>query len=201
MAGRQAAVIQIISCTAACSSAHRLILIGKISWDKLQESCRLSDGSLIAQNSRATAEGKKPYSMHECCSMSQLHIEGSWDIWDKSSWKVENVIFAKSAALISNTDYMWHWLCPILCAFAKKIQKKEQNSTDESTVDLTAPQCCLVHWEGIKRLQDVAMEGILEGTFFFSLQWCSKSAQLLFQRWTRREVQEERAACLLDMPK
>lgn len=31
MAGRQAAVIQIISCTAACSSAHRLILIGKIS--------------------------------------------------------------------------------------------------------------------------------------------------------------------------
>lgn len=31
MAGRRAAVIQIISCTAACSSAHRLILIGKIS--------------------------------------------------------------------------------------------------------------------------------------------------------------------------
>lgn len=113
--------------------------------------------------------------------------------------QVENVRFAKSAALISNTDYMWHWLCPILCA--KKIKNKEQINTDDSTVDLTAPQCCLVHWEGIKRLQAVAMEGILEEVIFFFLQWCSKLAQLLFRRRTRWEVEEERAACLPDTPK
>lgn len=114
-------------------------------------------------------EEKTTYTMHESYSMSQLHIEGSWDIWDTSSRKVENVIFAKSAALISNRDYMWHWLCPILCTFAKQKKQKEQNRTDDSTVDLTAPQCCLVHWEGIKRLQDVAMEGNLEGAIFFPL--------------------------------
>lgn len=38
----QAAVIRIISRTAACSLAHRQILIGKISWDELKESCALS---------------------------------------------------------------------------------------------------------------------------------------------------------------
>lgn len=42
VAGQQAAVIRIISRTAACSSTHRQILIGKISWDELKESCALS---------------------------------------------------------------------------------------------------------------------------------------------------------------
>lgn len=59
-----------------------------------------------------------------------------------------------------------------------------------------ASQCCLFHWEGTKRLQDVAMEGIFEGTkkVPFFLQRCSKLAQLLFQTWTKWGVQEERAA-------
>lgn len=78
MAGRQAAVIQIISSTAACSSAHRLILIGKISWDKLQKSCTLSDGTVSSQTL-----GKLRGGGHECYSMSQLCTEGSWDIWVK----------------------------------------------------------------------------------------------------------------------
>lgn len=94
-------------------------------------------------------------------------------------------------------------VCPILCGFAKNILKKkqkkkqQQKNSDESTVDLTVPECCLLHWEGFKRLQDVAMESIFEGTNKARFQWCSKGTRVHFQRWTRWDVPEERAACLL----
>lgn len=58
------------------------------------------------------------------------------------------------------TLVMSHSVC--FCKEQKKEQ--QQKNTDESTVDLTAPECCLLHWEGFKRLQDVAMERIFEGT-------------------------------------
>lgn len=67
MAGRQAAVIRIISCTAACSSAHRQILIGKISWDELQKSCAVSDSSVIAHTPGQLPE-KCTVWVSECCT-------------------------------------------------------------------------------------------------------------------------------------
>lgn len=66
VAGRQAAVIRIISRTAASSSAHRQILIGKISWDELKESCALSNSSVIS------------------CTLGQL--PGKFTVW--SRWRV-----------------------------------------------------------------------------------------------------------------
>lgn len=72
--GQQAVVIWLISCTAASSSAHRQILIGKISWDELHESCTLSDSSVISHSFDQLLE--KKYSR----SVWLLQHETQWDI-------------------------------------------------------------------------------------------------------------------------
>lgn len=66
--GQQAVVIWLISCTAASSSAHRQILIGKISWDELQESCTLSDSCAISYSFEKLS-GKNIVGLYECYSM------------------------------------------------------------------------------------------------------------------------------------
>lgn len=71
VAGQQAAVIRIIRRAAARSLAHRQILIGKISWDELKQSCALSYSSVISLTLGQLPEKKFTLWVCVCCSMSQ----------------------------------------------------------------------------------------------------------------------------------
>lgn len=84
--------------------------------------------------------------------------------------------------------------------FGQNYKRQQQNTTDESAVDLTAPECCLLRWEGFRGLRMWWWSESLRWQIEPVFQRCCKWTQVRFQRGTRWDVAEESTACLLVMP-